>query len=123
MKLNLSRAAKKMRLQELEPHQAPRIEKKPPTKPAPQAPPAEPAPEPVAVTAEPVVATPAPAATAPKKAWPVKAKRPRFVRPKTERWDRATAAPLPVPSMNVFARLMTKNLAIPPKDDATKPLR
>jgi hypothetical protein len=115
VKLNLSRAASKMRLQEPEQRRVPRPAQKPVAPyPAPQKPPAEPAPEPVAVTAEPAVVAPAPA---PKKAWPVKSKRPRFVRAKAQKPDRAAAAPLPPPSTSLFARLMTKHLVLPPKAD------
>jgi hypothetical protein len=128
VKLNLSRAASKMRPQESEQRRAPRPTRKPAApNPLHQTSPAEPAPLPVAAQPEPVVVPPPPEASAPaaapKKAWPVKSKRPRFIRVQAEKHERATAAPLPPPSTKLNARLMTKNLALPPKTDATTPLR
>jgi hypothetical protein len=138
VKMNLSRAAKQFRAQMPEEPQAPKRAKaskksKAPPPPPPVADPAvadpavsqpvdeavtpiDPIPEPE-VPAE--AATPAPVPTAPsKKAWRVKPKRPRFVRETTERRERV-AAPVQSPrSTKPAARLLTKNLSLPPKDDS-----
>lgn len=136
--MNLSRAAKKFRAQMPEEPKAVKSVKErkkqqklqaqaPQTAPPPvveatppvvEAPAAGPLPEPVAVAA-PEPPPPPP----PKKAWPVKAKRPRFVREQTERREQPEARPLPPRSTKLAARMMTQNLALAPKEDATKPLR
>src|SRR4051794_24840651 len=114
-----------MRVQEPEQIQGRKPAKKAAPNPVPETPPAEVAPVPVAGSAEPVAVTPPPQTPAPaaKKAWPVKSKRPRFVRPKAEKREGTAPAPLPPPSTRPAARLMTKNLALPPKTDGTTPLR
>ena len=64
------------------------------------------------------VVGPAPVtADRPRKARPVKANRPRFVREKAERRERPAAPALPPRSRKPAARLLTKNLALPPKGD------
>lgn len=124
--MNLSRAAKKFRAQMPQETEAPKRAKHknkanaPPVPPPPVAVPEpvvtvapmpEPTPEPV-VTAE--VHDPAPQ---PKKPWPVKAKRPRFVREKAERRERPAAPEMPPRSTTFAARIMTMNLVMPPKDE------
>ncbi|MBA4189827.1 MAG: hypothetical protein C0467_17735 [Planctomycetaceae bacterium] len=111
-KQNLSRAAKKHLLADSQPtkKQAPKVV--PPTAKAapapakvvapPPPPPAPVVPEPVA---PPVVEVPA-----------EKPKRPRFVREKVEKKPQPKpAAPLPPRSKKIVAKLMSKNLAIPPE--------
>lgn len=130
MKMNLSRAAKKFRAQVSQEPEAPtpaNAQKKNNARPTPAPMPVlepvvqavepvlEPVPEPVAA-AEAVEPAPVPVAR-PKKGWPVKAKRPRFVREKTERRERPMIPALPTRSTRPAARLLTKNLALPPKDD------
>jgi hypothetical protein len=116
--MNLSRAAKKFRDQMQEPDAPKRAKARKkaqaqPPAPAPAAPPPvvqvpAPAPEPV----------PPPAAEpTPKKVWPVKSKRQRFVREKVEKLERAAPPPLQLGSTKPAARLMTKNLALLPKDE------
>src|SRR6185437_12214873 len=130
--MNLSRAAKKFRGQMPQEPEAPKRAKKKHEKKAPPAPP-----PPVAVP-DPIVSMPpapepppepvaheevASDALKPKKVWPVKSKRPRFVREKVEKRERPAVLPAPPPrSTNFAARLLTKNLAVPPQDDE-KPLR
>ena len=46
-----------------------------------------------------------------------KPKKPRFVRLKTEKRPQPKAAPLPPRSTRATAKLMTKGLAVPPKDE------
>jgi hypothetical protein len=131
VKMNLSRAAKKFRAQMPHEPEAPKPGKtkksRPPTAPIPV-----PAPEPVVETVTPIESIPEPAAspfevaeaaspTTPKKVWPAKAKRPRFVRERVEKRERPAAAALPPRSTKFAARLLTKNLAVPPKDDAKLP--
>ncbi|MDB5306708.1 MAG: hypothetical protein JWO38_910 [Gemmataceae bacterium] len=110
--MNLSRAAKKLRA--LGPNEPvppkPVVAKKPAKAPEP-----EPVTEPIVEAVEPVQEP-----AAPPEPLPVKAKRPRFVRAKTEKRERVTLPPLPPPSNKPAARLMTKNLSLPPKDDAPK---
>jgi hypothetical protein len=53
---------------------------------------------------------------------PVVKKRERYVREKKEKRSEVEAAPLPPRSKKFFGKLMTKNLAIPPKDEQ-KPMR
>ncbi len=118
--MNLSRAAKKFRAQTPNQPAAPKPARANTPKAAP--PPAPPpAPQP-AETAEPVAAVPAaeptPAAR-PKRAKPAKAKRPRFVRGKAERRERVSPPELPR-GTTAAARVMTRNLALPPKDDRTQ---
>jgi len=123
--MNLSRAAKKFRAQMPKEPEAPnRAQDKnkskiPPITPAlPLAVVSEPVvtvaptPEP---TPEPVVPAPAPQ---PKKSWPVKAKRPRFVREKAEKRERRAPATTPPRSTKFAARLLTVNLVMPPKDES-----
>ncbi|HXD88878.1 MAG TPA: hypothetical protein VN641_20475 [Urbifossiella sp.] len=128
--MNLSRAAKKFRAQMPQEPEAPRRAKNKHEKKAPPAPPAIAVPEPSVSVAPAPEPTPEPVAQEevaggvpkPKKAWPVKAKRPRFVREKVEKRERPAVLPDPPPrSTNFAARLLTKNLAVPPKDDE-KPL-
>jgi hypothetical protein len=126
--MNLSRAAKKFRTQIAQEPEAPKpatARKQPKAAPAPI-----PVPEPVVVTVEPtpepipepVIPAEVPAPTSqPKKAWPVKAKRPRFVREKVERRERTSAPALPPRSTRLVARLLTKNLALLPQDDSKSP--
>ena len=120
--MNLSRAAKKFRAQMPQQPAAPRPARAKGAK-TPPAPP--PVPEPV-VAAPPPAPAPlpepvAPVAVPPKKGWPVKAKRPRFVREKVEKRERAAAPALPPRSTRPVARLLTRNLALLPKDDAGSP--
>ena len=51
---------------------------------------------------------------------PPKVKRPRFVREKKEKSPvpQTKPAPLPARSTKVFAKLMSKNLALPPKEES-----
>jgi hypothetical protein len=135
--MNLSRAAKKFRQSEdpkeskrkaakskaAAPDQAPEAAKAPeavkPPEPV-QVP--EPEPEPVAELAEPVQPAEAAVPDEPKK------KRPRFVfvRQKTDKvetQDQPKLPPLPQPSKKVSAKLMSKNLALPPKEEQIKVLR
>jgi hypothetical protein len=129
VQMNLSRAAKRFR--------GSMPKKSDPPKPVPSRkavtvpPKPDPIPEPVR---EPVVekvepapepdVPPQPAGQPPpapsKKAWRVKTKRPRFVREKVEKRERATALALPPRGTTPAARLLTKNLSLPPKDE---PLR
>lgn len=128
VKMNLSRAAKKFRDQMPQEPEAPKRandKKKTPPPPAPEpvveavmpVAPVEPTPEPVveppAEAAEPAPET----AGQPKKGRRVKAKRPRFVREKAEKRERVSLPPLPPPSNKLAAKLLTKNLALPPRDD------
>lgn len=124
--MNLSRAAKKFRAempQETEASKTSKANKKAARAPA--------APQSAVQAVEPVVEPiPEPAATAPvsepaprpKKVRPEKVKRSRFVYvpQKAEQQERPAAAPLPPRSTKLTARLLTKNLALPPKDDAPK---
>jgi hypothetical protein len=124
--MNLSRAAKKFRDQKHEP-EAPKkatAGAKPGTPP----PPPTPAPAPVVRAPEPIPAPlPEPTVPAagggpappPKKERPVKAKRPRFVREKAGKQERTAVPPLSVGSTKPAARLLTKNLALLPKDAPT----
>jgi hypothetical protein len=137
--MNLSRAAKKFRaLVPAEP-EAPKPAKEKSKKkaktPPPPAPP--PAPEPVVETSTPTEPIPEPVVEAPaeaappepvpaaqsRKAWSAKAKRPRFVREKAERRERVSLPALPPRSTTAAARVLTRNLALPPKDDTPKPGR
>jgi hypothetical protein len=131
--MNLSRAAKKFRAQEPQAPKAARAKKaKSPPPPAPS-PASEPVVEmstPVEPIPEPVVEPPAEAAppevvpaAPPGKAWLVKAKRPRFVRGKAERRERVALPALPPRSTKPAARLLTRNLTLPPKDDTPTPGR
>jgi hypothetical protein len=133
--MNLSRAAKKFRALMPEEPTRPKPAKgkgkkkaKTPTPPAPQpvietSTPVEPTPEPV-VEAPAEVTPPEPVPAAPsKKVWPVKAKRPRFVRETAERRERVTLPALPPRSTKLTARLLTRNLALVPRDDTAKPGR
>jgi len=133
--MNLSRAAKKFRAQMPQEPEAPKQAKdKKKGKPPPPTTP-EPVPAPAVETVAPVEPNPEPEVPAeaagpdpvpdaqPKKVWPVKAKRPRFVREKAEKRERVTLPPLPPPSKKPAARLLTKNLALPPKDDTPKGTR
>jgi hypothetical protein len=127
--MNLSRAAKKFRAQEPEAPKRAKTKKQAKTPPTPTP---VPAPEPVVETVTPVEPIPEPVAPAedvelapqqpapPKRAWPVKAKRPRFVRERGEKHEQVAAPALPPRSTKPSARLLTKNLALPPKDDPTK---
>ena len=128
MKMNLSRAAKKFRaLMPDEPEAPKRAKSKKqnaqptPPPPAPQPvvetiKPADPVPEPELPESPAEATTPVPAAPS-KKAWRVKTKRPRFVREKAERRERVPVPALLGRSAKPVARLLTKNLALPPKDD------
>jgi len=124
VKMNLSRAAKKFREQM---PREPRAPKRAEAKKVALTPPAPvPVPEPVVETIEPIPEPAAPARVAepvpqPKKVRPVKARRPRFVREKVERRDRTVAPALPPRSTKLVARLLTKNLALLPRDDAQSP--
>ena len=93
--MNLSRAAKKFRTQIAREPEAP----KPARANSAKTPPAPP----------------------PKKVWPVKAKRPRFVRAQVERRERSAAPTLPPRSAKLSARLLTRNLTLPPKDEIKLP--
>jgi hypothetical protein len=130
--MNLSRAAKKFRDQTPRPVKAPRPA---PSKSEKNLPPPAPVPEPVPqpveliAPAEPVVETiPEVAAEVPtttpdapaKKSWPEKTKRPRFVRATTEKRERASVPVLPPRSANLAAKLLTKNLIVPPKEENPK---
>ena len=132
VKMNLSRAAKKFRVQMPQEPEAPkeaRAKKKAQTPPTPvplpvpepvveTVTPREPVPEPV-VPAE--VVQPAPVSSAPsKKGWRVKTKRPRFVREGAENRERTTVPALPPRSTKLVARLLTKNLSLLPKDEPLK---
>jgi hypothetical protein len=113
--MNLSRAAKKFRTLETK-SAKPVTSKKPETRPEPTVKKAEAIAEqvaPVIELAKPVVVAPPP------KVWPVKQKRTRFVREKAERRERTNLPPL-ASSQNFFTRLMTQNLAVPPKDEPVK---
>lgn len=139
MKLNLSRAAKMFREAESKkspttsPQPTAPAARKPPKAKTPTPPPVPepvlPEPEPVPPHPEPVVepvqaVAPAPEpSAAPKKVWPAKAKRPRFVREQAEKRERAALPPLPPPSTRLTAKLMSKNLALPPKDEPPAPGR
>jgi hypothetical protein len=128
VKLNLSRAAKKFKESEPRDTATPRpaASKKPATTPAPAkqrevAKQPEPLTQAAAETVEPATeSTPAPAPE-PK----VKTKRARFVfvRPKTEKKEQPTEQPveeapsLPTPSKKQSAKLMTKNISLPPKEE------
>jgi hypothetical protein len=123
--MNLSRAAKKFRDQ-LEPEAPKRAKarKKAETPPAPapvvQTPEPVPAPELVILqpehTPEPVVPVATVEPFPPKQVWPAKTKRPRFVRAKAEKRERTVVLPLQLGSTKPAARLLTSNLALPPKD-------
>jgi hypothetical protein len=121
VKMNLSRAAKKFRTQiaqepeALKSTRAKGVRTQPAPEPVLTAPP--PAPEPLPEPIVPVAPTPA----TPKKVWPVKAKRPRFVRVQVERRERSAAPALPPRSTKLSARLLTRNLAFPPKDEFKLP--
>jgi hypothetical protein len=58
----------------------------------------------------------------PKKPWVEKTKRQRFVREKTEKRERVTLPPL-ISSNKFTAKLLTRNVAPVPKDDADKTFR
>lgn len=116
--MNLSRAAKLLRAKMPQAPEPPkRVEKKKLKTP--------PAPAPVPVP-EPVVAVPAPIPQVaavptppPPKTRPVKTKRPRFVREKTEKRQPPAAPALPQRSTKATARLLTQKLALPPKEEGT----
>jgi hypothetical protein len=113
--MNLSRAAKKFRDQsEPEAPKRAKARKKADTPPAP--PPVVQPPEPVIQSPEPTPEPVVPAPATPKKEWPAKAKRPRFVREKVEKRERVVVPPLQLGSTRPAARLLTKNLALLPKD-------
>ena len=119
--MNLSRAAKKFRTSESNPSPRPIKSKKPEKLPDPIIEKAEPVVEqvvPVIERVEPVVEQVV-VAPPPPKIWPVKQKRLRFVREQVEKRERVNLPPLPS-SRKFFARLMTQNLAVPPKDEAVK---
>src|SRR4051812_10776800 len=111
--MNLSRAAKKFRTQIAREPEAPKpagakSAKTPPPVPEPVVAAPPPAPEPIPEPVAPVAAPPAP----PKTVWPVKAKRPRFVRVQVERRERSAAPTLPPRSAKLSARLLTRNLTL-----------
>ena len=129
--MNLSCAAKKFRAQMPQEPEAPKRAKNKHEKKTPPAPPPVAVPEPIVSVVPAPEPPPEPEAPEevpvdapkPKKAWPVKAKRPRFVRENVEKRERPAVPPPPPPRSTKFAaRLLTKNLAEPPKDDE-KPLR
>ena len=127
MKMNLSRAAKKLREQMPQVPVAPKRAEAKKKSETPPAPPPVPVPDPVAETVASVEPLPEPAAEvlavaevpAPpvQKTKPVKVKRPRFVREEAEKRERAEAPALPPRSSKPAARLLTQKLAIPPKDE------
>jgi hypothetical protein len=128
VKMNLSRAAKRFRAsmpKESDPPKPIPSQKAAKVLPKPDPIP-EPVREPVVEKVEPapepdVPLVPAgPPAAASKKAWPVKAKRSRFVREKGEKRERAPAPTLPPRSTKLTARLLTRNLALLPKDEPHK---
>ena len=123
VKMNLSRAAKKLRDQTSKPPEA--LKSAPATKktqspPAPAAVP--PAVEPVAAPVPEVAAeAPEPAAAPPaQEEKPAKVKRPRFVREKSQKRERPAGTALPPRSTKATAQLLTKNLAPLPPDDTPK---
>ena len=143
--MNLSRAAKKFRAEmptepkALKPVQERKLQQKlkaqaqqAAPEPVPEAAPQIEAVTPVEVVEEPALAAgPCPepvdidptepaAPPAPKKAWRVKVKRARFVREQAERRERPQTPALPSRSTKLTARMMTQNLAVPPKDDDAK---
>ena len=126
MKMNLSRAAKKFHA---EMPQVPEAPKRAKDKKKSNAPPPVAVPEPVVTVAPTPEPTPVPMvpdevpapAPQPRKAWPVKAKHPRFVREKVERRERPATPALPPRSTKFTARLLTMNLAVPPKEDVPPP--
>jgi hypothetical protein len=128
VKMNLSRAAKRFRAsmpKESDPPKPVPSQKaaKVPPKPDPIP---EPVQEPVVENVEPapepdVPPEPAgPPAAPSRKVWRIKTKRPRFVREQAEKRERTTAPALPPRSTKPTARLLTKNLALLPKDEPAR---
>jgi hypothetical protein len=129
--MNLSRQAKKFRALQPKDSESPKpVADKRKKKKAQAEAPAASAP---AVAVEPIASEPVvvPEAVAvqepvqpapPKKPWVEKTKRPRFVREKAEKRERVTLPPL-ISSNKFNAKLLTRNVAPIPKDDADKTFR
>jgi len=120
-KQNLSRQAKKHLDETSQPAKKADLRKvaTPPKQAVAPPKPAAAPPKPAVAPPKPVVPEPVVVAVSPPP--PEKTKRPRFVREKVEKKPEAKTKALPLPprSKKLVAKLMSQNLAIPPKDDRT----